>query len=182
MTTETAHTQLIESLHRKYAGVIFDLCVRILKDAAEAEDAVQETFLSAYRAMDSFRYGDNHLPWLYRIGTNVCLKMLRTRKRKGAQPMENVEMERIEAPLPTDPATRISVRAQLLQLQDSLDERSMEIVVSHFVLGMNQQEVADVLGISRRAVVKRLTRLKKTVQEMSWTTSPPGRMEVLENE
>ena len=65
-----------------------------------------------------------------------------------------------------DPADRISVRAQLETLQQKLDERNMEIVVSHFVLGMNQQEVAEMLGISRRAVVKRLTRLKNQLTEL----------------
>jgi RNA polymerase sigma-70 factor, ECF subfamily len=182
MTTETDRTTQIESLHRKYAGVIFDLCVRILRDAAEAEDAVQETFINAFRSMNSFTYGDSYLPWLYRIGTNVCLKMLRTKKRKGALPMENIEMEHHATDQFADPGNRIDVRTQLLQLQESLDDRNMEIVVSHFVLGMNQQEVADAMGISRRAVVKRLTRLKGYVQELARITTPPQPMETKKNE
>lgn len=182
MTTETERTRQIESLHRKYAGVIFDLCVRILKDTAEAEDAVQDTFLNAFRAMDSFTYGDSHLPWLYRIGTNVCLKILRTKKRKGALPVENTELERHETGQQVDPANQMAVRTQLLQLQESLDERNMEIVVSHFILGMNQQEVADSMGISRRAVVKRLARLKTLVQDLAQISAPGPLMETGENE
>ncbi|MBN2715428.1 MAG: sigma-70 family RNA polymerase sigma factor [Deltaproteobacteria bacterium] len=160
MKTAAERTELIEQLHRKYAGVIYDLCVRILRDPVEAEDAVQETFINAFKAMDSFSYGESHLPWLYRIGTNACLKMLRTKKRKGATPMENVETATRDVAF-DDPANGMSVRAELELLQQKLDERNMEIVVSHYLLGMNQQEVADSLGISRRAVVKRLTRLKK---------------------
>ena len=165
MKTAAERSQLIETLHRKYAGIIYDLCVRILKDQVEAEDAVQETFISAFRALDSFSYGDSYLPWLYRIGTNSCLKMLRTKKRKGALPMENVETTTGDTSF-ADPADRISVRTQLESLQQKLDERNMEIVVSHFILGMNQQEVAQMLGISRRAVVKRLTRLKNQITEL----------------
>ena len=161
MTTAEKRTQQINTLHRKYAGIIYDLCVHILKDPAEAEDAVQETFLNAFRALDSFSYGDNYLPWLYRIGTNACLKMLRTKKRKGALPMEDIETAAGSSAF-SDPADRLAVRARLETLQHTLDERNMEILVSHFVLGMNQQEVANMLGISRRAVVKRLTRLKQT--------------------
>ena len=169
MKTAAGRTQLINELHRKYAGIIYDLCVQILKDPAEAEDAVQETFLNAFRAMDSFSYGDNYLPWLYRIGTNACLKMLRTKKRKGALPMENIETAANNATF-SDPAEKLSVRAQLETLQHKLDERNMEILVSHFVLGMNQQEVADMLGISRRAVVKRLTRMKQTFSTLPETS------------
>ncbi|MBN2529776.1 MAG: sigma-70 family RNA polymerase sigma factor [Deltaproteobacteria bacterium] len=165
MKTAVKRAQQIEDMHRKYAGVIYDLCLRILKDGAEAEDAVQETFLSAFRALDSFSYGDSHLPWLYRIGTNTCLKMLRTRRRKGATPMESVASV-VDTSCLSDPADAISVRAKLETLQENLDERNMEIVISHFLLGMNQQEVADMLGISRRAVVKRLTRLKSQIGEM----------------
>ncbi|MBN2344098.1 MAG: sigma-70 family RNA polymerase sigma factor [Deltaproteobacteria bacterium] len=159
MKTVAERTKTIESLHRRYAGVIFDLCVRILKDSAEAEDAVQETFFSAFRALDSFTYGDSHLPWLYRIGTNVCLKMIRTKKRKGAQLSDNIEAT--AAAEPENLTGRLSIRAQLQSLMEKLDERNVQILTYHYVAGMNQQEVADMLGISRRAVVKRLTKLKE---------------------
>lgn len=163
MKTVAERTKIIESLHRDYAGVIFDLCVRILKDRSEAEDAVQETFLNAFRALDSFSYGDSYLPWLYRIGTNACLKIIRTKKRKGALLTDNIEATHPDEH--ADPATRLSNRNQLEKLLDSLDERNIEILVSHHVAGMNQQEVAHMLGISRRAVVKRLTKLKTIAKQ-----------------
>jgi RNA polymerase sigma-70 factor (ECF subfamily) len=66
---ERAHA--IEQLHRRFSGVIYGHCVRMLGDRTEAEDAVQEAFVAAFRALDSFRYGESHLPWLYRIATNA---------------------------------------------------------------------------------------------------------------
>ena len=108
----------IELLHDKYAGVLYDKCVRMLRDRQEAEDAVQETFVSAFRSLDQFRYGESHLPWLYRI---------------------------------------------LEKVTDSLDDRSLEILVAHYLDGMDQSEIAGSLGISRRAVVKRLTAARKLV-------------------
>jgi RNA polymerase sigma-70 factor (ECF subfamily) len=150
----------IEKLHGQYAGVIYDLCVRILSDPHEAEDAVQETFINAFRSLSSFTYGDSHLPWLYRIATNVCLKFIRTRRRKGTGFLE--KPERIQAE-PVDPARGIDVRRRLAMLMDELDERGQQIVVAHYIAGMDQGQIASSLGISRRAVVKRLTALRERV-------------------
>jgi RNA polymerase sigma-70 factor (ECF subfamily) len=148
----------IEVLHRKHAGVIYDLCVRMLGDRSEAEDAVQETFVNAFRALDSFRYGDSHLPWLYRIATNACLKIIRTRKRKGVALTDSPERM---ADRPQDPVREMHARQVLERLVGELDERSLEILVAHYVAGMDQGQIAASLGISRRAVVKRLTKLRR---------------------
>ncbi len=148
----------VEDLHRRYSGVIYDLCVRILQNKAEAEDATQETFLTAFRFLSSYKYGQSHLPWLYRIGTNVCLKTIRTNRRKGAYPVEN--LDHIEADA-YDPVLRIHIRRILETLVDELDERGLEILVAYTISGMTQSQIADMVGISRRAVVKRLTALRK---------------------
>jgi RNA polymerase sigma-70 factor (ECF subfamily) len=147
-------------LHRRYAGIIYDLCVRMLTDRQEAEDAVQETYLNAFRFLSSYRYGDNYLPWLYQIATNVCLKTIRTRKRKGATPTEQVDRMAADQ---ADPQSAIDNRRILEQLAEQLDKRSLEIVVAHYISGMDQGQIARAIGISRRAVVKRLSALKRRV-------------------
>jgi RNA polymerase sigma-70 factor (ECF subfamily) len=155
--------QTIEALHERYAGVLFDKCVRMLGERAEAEDAVQETFVNAFRALDAFEDRDlGHLPWLYRIATNVCLKVIRTRKRKGAQQLG--EMEPVSPK--GDLVETIHTRMVLEQLAGQLDDRTMEIVVAHYVDGIDQGEIARQLGISRRAVVKRLTDLRSKAENI----------------
>ncbi len=151
-------TATIEVLHRRYAGVIFDLCLRTLSDRQEAEDAVQETFVSAFRNLSSFTYGDSHLPWLYKIATNVCLKFLRTRRRKGTGSLSHPEYVQAQGP---DPVHRIHVSRTLEQLIGELDERGQQILIAHYIAGMDQGQIATSLGISRRAVVKRLSALRK---------------------
>ncbi len=146
----------VETLHRKYAGAIFDLCVRMLGDRALAEDAVQETFINAFRAWASFRYGKSPLPWLYRIATNVCLKTIRQRKRI----ILNDKADNVAA-LQRDPVGKIHARRVLESLVDELDERGQIILASHYIAGMDQGQIAHMLGISRRAVVKRLSALRK---------------------
>jgi RNA polymerase sigma-70 factor (ECF subfamily) len=150
--------RLIEELHRRYSGVLYDLCVRMLGDRSEADDAVQETFVSAFRALDSFRYGESHLPWLYRIAANACLKLIRTRRRKGVALLEAPERT---ADRERDPVRGIHARRVLEALIDELDERSQLILVAHYVAGLDQGQIAASLGISRRAVVKRLTSLRR---------------------
>mgnify|MGYP001028026190 CR=1 FL=1 len=153
----------IEMLHRRYAGIIFDLCIRTLSDRVEAEDAVQEAFRSAFRNLSSFRYGESHLPWLYRIATNVCLKFLRTRRRKGTALLERPE--RVASGRP-DAGRGMDYRRKLERLMDELDERSREIVIAHYIGGMDQGQLAGVLGISRRSVVKRLTAVRERARQV----------------
>lgn len=153
--TDASH--MVEELFHRYAPVLFDRCVRILRDRADAEDAVQETFVLVHRHLGSFRYGDSYLPWLYRIASRVCFKVLRTRQRKGL----TLDGRTDAAPAPTPrPAEALDAQRQLVALAQSVDERTFQILVGAYLDGMTQDEIADHLGISRRAVVKRLTQFR----------------------
>src|SRR5438309_6925931 len=70
-----------------YQTRVYNLCLRMLSDPDAAADATQDTFLSAYRAIDRFRAG-NFRAWLLRIASNTCLDVLRSRKRHPAQSIE----------------------------------------------------------------------------------------------
>ena len=114
--------------------------------------------MNAYRALGSFRYGESHLPWLYRIATNTCFKLLRTRRRKGVALIENPDSR---AAASSHPADALHSRRVIERITGELDERGFEFLVSYYLNGMGQGEIAEVLGISRRAVVKRLTNLRQ---------------------
>ncbi|MBW2735309.1 MAG: sigma-70 family RNA polymerase sigma factor [Deltaproteobacteria bacterium] len=148
----------IEDLFTRYAGLIFNKCLRMLADRQEAEDAVQETFVQAHRALDSFTYGESALPWLYTIATNVCLKFLRTRRRKGVVLMPSYDRSATGGRSLTG---EVATRQQLGSLVEKLDDRDQKILVSHFVDGMNQSQVAEALNISRRTVVTRLQHIRQ---------------------
>ncbi|MCB9558069.1 MAG: sigma-70 family RNA polymerase sigma factor [Deltaproteobacteria bacterium] len=151
-------TQSIERLHRSYAAVLYDKALRLLGDRAEAEDAVQETFINAHRNFTDFVYGTSALPWLYRICTNVCLNQLRSRRRQRSKLLgAQAETTRCAPAL----EGRAIARAQLDTLLGLLDQRAQQILVLHFIDGFDQSEVAAQLGISRRAVVKRLAAVRR---------------------
>ncbi len=157
MSGREAKVREIEMLHQRFAGPIYDLCVRLLGDRSEAEDAVQETFINAYRFWDTFRYGESRLPWLYRIANNVCLKVLRA--RKGSLTADPQTAASVKAPTP-NPVNAIHAGRVIGQLVHELDDRSLEILIAVYVIGMNQRQIAQTMGISRRSVVKRLTALR----------------------
>ncbi|MBN2804708.1 MAG: sigma-70 family RNA polymerase sigma factor [Deltaproteobacteria bacterium] len=166
MKTEFEDSQIIEQLYKDYGGIIYSLSLKILKDNFLAQDAVQETFLNAFRALSSFTYGDSYLPWLYRIGTNVCLKTIRNRKNNLTSYDVNLDNENKTA---YEPGERLDARKTIEKLSQKLDEKNMDILILHYICGINQTDVADMIGISRRAVVKRLNKLKTIAEDIEET-------------
>ncbi len=149
-------SKIIRDMHSRHSGTLLARCRRVLRDAAEAEDALQETFLRAYAGLPRFE-GDDYLPWLHRIALNVCIGMLRGRERRERlhQSCECL------APSTSCSDARLDARAELRRLHASFTSRDLSIVVAHYVEGMDQGSVAAMLGISRRAVVKRLTKVRE---------------------
>lgn len=148
----------IEGLHRRYGPALYDRSLRMLGNAADAEDAVQETFVKAYRAWHQHRYGDSRLPWLLKINTNECLKILRTRRRKPTERLGQEEPPDAKRPLLEQ---QTHIRYLLAAMADRVDRKTWQIVVAHYVDGVPQQDIADRLGITRRTVVERLSKLRR---------------------
>ncbi len=71
-----------ESLVERYQTRITAYAARMLGDVDEAEDVAQETFIKAYRSLDSFRGASSFSTWLYRIATNLCIDRARAKKRR----------------------------------------------------------------------------------------------------
>jgi RNA polymerase sigma-70 factor (ECF subfamily) len=135
-------------LFERYGDVIFRRCLRLLRDEAEAHDAVQDVFLKALTRGSSYDGRGAPLTWLYGIATLHCLQALRNRGRRAALDGELPA----RGPQNPDAENRLLVRILLEDLEPELQQ----MVVLRFVDGMTVEEVAEVVGISRKTAGKRL--------------------------
>jgi RNA polymerase sigma-70 factor (ECF subfamily) len=122
----------------------------LLGDRASAEDATQETFMRVHKHLDKAPDGREALAWIYRIATNYCLNEIRDRKRR-AEPVEELP-ERVDASIEAVLADRDLVARIVRRSPEKLRAPAW----LHHVDGLEQAEVARVLGASRRTIINRL--------------------------
>ncbi len=138
-----------EELYRAHAGRIYSLALRMLGNAADAEDLLQEIFLTAHRKLETFR-GDAALgTWLYRLATNQVLDHVRSRAARTGQMTDGLDDAAVIADgmghrLGERAIDRIDLERALAQLP----EGCRAAFVLHDVEGLEHREVADVLGIA----------------------------------
>lgn len=140
------------SLYREYGPTVYRRCLRLLGDREAARDATQEIFVRLVREMGKLEARETALPWIYRVATNHCLNALRDARRRGERPPDGA-LEPVAA-ASADPAERQLARQVLARF----DAETQAIAVGVLVDGMEREEVAGLLGISRRTVHRKLAR------------------------
>jgi RNA polymerase sigma-70 factor, ECF subfamily len=136
-----------EALYRQHAGRLFNLASR-MSGTANAEDTLQEIFLLAYRKIGSFRGESSLGTWLYRLGMNHCLDVLRSRQSRMAQVTDSFdEPEAAPAVAPGPPLGTVS-RLDLERAIEALPPACRAAFLLHDVEGFGHGEVAAILGIS----------------------------------
>ncbi len=163
-----------EAIMRRHNRLLFRTARSILKSEVEAEDALQEAYLKAWRVLGSFRFDARLSTWLVRIVANEALGRLR---RSGAQviPLDmavnSLEPE-VQAALTGDPVQEpehIAVRAQLRKLMeariDLLPEAFRTVFMLRAVEEMSVDEVAQALGIPEATVRTRFFRARSLLRE-----------------
>ncbi len=147
----------VTGLYRDFGPVVYRRCLRLLGDRAAAQDATQEVFVKLLGNMEQLQERDTVLPWIYRVATNHCLNLLRDARRRG----EEAETENPKALAAADGPARPDAFVDWELARSVLsrfDGDTQAVAVGVFVDGMNHDEVADVLGISRRTVSRKLER------------------------
>lgn len=140
----------IEELYRRHGAMVLRRARRILGEEEAARDAMQEVFVKVMRDRESFRGESSPVTWLYKVTTNLCLNKIRDASRRRALLAQNPP-DVGEAPGPT-PEDRSTIATFLATLPEEL----REIAVYYYVDEMNQDEIAEIAGVSRRTVGNRL--------------------------
>jgi RNA polymerase sigma-70 factor, ECF subfamily len=182
-----APTADLECCLEQHRAELTAYCCRMLKSSFEAEDAVQETLVRAWRGFDRFSGRASLRTWLYRIATNVCLDMLRSTQRRArlidlvpAQALESAERRtgtqatRIQ-PVPDhtlasdgDPAelavTREAIHLALVAALRHLPARQRAVLLLRDVLRWKAVEVAELLDTTVVSVNSALQRARATLE------------------
>jgi RNA polymerase sigma-70 factor, ECF subfamily len=148
-------------LYRLYGPAIYARCRSLLGDDAEAEDATQETFVRVYRHLSRVPPAREALFWIHRVATNYCLNELRDRRHRpipiilsdadlGAATFEQRFSDR-------DLASRVIAGAQA---------KLRPVAWLYHVDGFEQEEIADILGVSRRTVATRLATFASSARKL----------------
>ena len=137
-----------------YEKDLLRLCCVYLKDIDLAKDAVQETFLKAYRRMDQFENKASEKTWLMRIAINTCKDMLR-----GSW-FRHVDRYAVLENLPTPVAPPSVEHIALMNAIMALPRKQMEVILLHCDQGLNIRETAQALGITPPAVINRLKKAR----------------------
>ncbi len=152
-----------EALARRHQAVLYRLAVRVMGDHAEAEDALQEALLDAWRRVDRFRGDSAFSTWMYRVVTNRCVAMLRKRR---PVPVAAVD-ERI--PAPDSPERTAEADASMVALGGALRGLPDDLRICWVLReteGLGYTEIAHITGASEDAVRGRIHRARTRLAEV----------------
>ena len=156
-----------EEIVQTYQGIAFRVAYVIAGSAAEAEDAAQDAFVKAYRALGRFRPGAPFRPWLLRIVANEAHN-----RRRSASRRENLALRTAAeqssgdaAPSP-EAAVLVGERRQaLLQALNGLREEERDVIACRYLLDLSEEETAETLGLRRGTVKSRTSRALAHLRE-----------------
>jgi RNA polymerase sigma-70 factor, ECF subfamily len=132
----------------EYAARLYTVAHRLLRNRADAEDAVQRAFLKAFEARESYAPRWALSTWLYRVLTNVCIDELRRRRRVPPEP------------LPSGRAGTQVDRVDLTRALATVPREARVLLALHYVNGLSYRELAAIRGISVNTVKSQLARGK----------------------
>ncbi|MBN1201335.1 MAG: sigma-70 family RNA polymerase sigma factor [Anaerolineae bacterium] len=167
---QAAYAQLVE----EHAGRIYRLALRMMGNEADAEDVLQETFLSAFKSIDTFQARSSLSTWLYRIASNVALMRLRRNEPVQVsvdEPLERDDGELIPRQffdfccLPEEELVRDEVRQEMKRAVEELPPSLRSVFVLRDIEELSTSETADALDLSISAVKSRLMRARLKLRE-----------------
>jgi RNA polymerase sigma factor (sigma-70 family) len=154
----------LAAAYDRYAGALFGYCRSLLYEPADAADAVHDTFVIAAVSLDQLRDPDRLRPWLYAVARNLCLRKLRADKAAAPYPPPE-EAEAAEDSDAGGDAERAELRALLRAAAGGLNKREREVIELRLWAGLDTDETAAALGVSRGYAHSLLSRARAHLTE-----------------
>lgn len=169
--------EAFEQLVRTHSGRMISVCRRILRSEEEAKDAVQEAFVSAFRAIQSFEGTCRLGTWLHRIAVNAALMRLRSKKRRPEESIEDLlPTFKADGHATFDPRDWSPSALQLVETRetrefvrgciDLLPDMYRTVLLLRDIEEMDTSEAADVLGVTEGVVKVRLHRARHALRRL----------------
>ena len=171
-----------EQLVHLYEKRVLALTTRMCKNPADAEEAAQEAFLSAWQGLPFFRGDASFSTWLYRLASNACVDLLRRegRRQSAAGPSLNDEEVQLEvpdtAPSPQEQAERSELRQQIEAGLQALTPDHRQVLLLREMHQLSYDEIAQTLDVDVGTVKSRINRGRKQLRNFllrSGNFSPP---------
>ena len=155
--------ELFEKIVEEHSSFVYNVSYRMMGNPDDAQEVVQDTFLSAYRARDRFRGEAQVTTWLYRIATNAALMRLRKNSHKKEIAQDPLEVyQKIDRADWADAPDKAALNNELsVEIQKGIEELPEDLkiaVVLRDVEGLTNEEAAEALEISVSALKARLHR------------------------
>lgn len=144
-----------EALYRAHSPGVFRRARRMLGNDADAQEIVNEVFLSLYRRPDQYRAKSALSTFLYAMTTNACLNVIRSKKRRARALGKEALVADDLMPRPVAPDRMVQVRRLLEKMPEALSQ----VAVYYFMDELTHEEISELLGCSRRHVGNLLIRL-----------------------
>ena len=138
-----------------YGDMLYRICLIMLKNETDAEDAVQESFIAYMKKTPKFQSGEHEKAWLIRVATNKCRDIMRFRKRN-----ETMSDELLENYISDEESTEVIETLMLLP------EKIRIVMLLHYVEGYKVEEIAKIIGKTQSAVKMRLAKGRKLFEEI----------------
>lgn len=158
--------QLLEHAIEEYGRLILTICNSMTGDYFEAEDLAQDTFVSAYKYLDSFD-GENMKAWLTKIAANKCRDYLKSAARRSVPaPYETFDQVIGRAPTPEDTALEKDAEKRLYELCNSLKEPYRSIATAYFCEHKNAQEISKATGKNLKTTQTQIYRARAMIRKL----------------
>lgn len=142
-----------ENIYSRYSQSVYRICMGYINDPAQAKDLMQETFISVWRNLSSFREESRINTWIFRIATNICLRAIENSKK--------VRLEELPFDLPDHREETVEEQLTFLYQCISELEETDRIIISLVLEDLPQQEIADIVGLSHSNIRVKIHRIKE---------------------